>query len=148
MKILTPLVIVTLVVLMCLPADVVLGQALAKYQWNNRLLLLFAPNSTDATLNRQLALMQQHEASLKEREIKILVICPKGSKDCTAGECQDLYDDYHINANIFSALLIGKDGTEKLRSETAISPVSLFSVIDAMPMRREELTRKSKPKGK
>ncbi|AEE53012.1 DUF4174 domain-containing protein [Haliscomenobacter hydrossis] len=147
MKILTPLMIGTLVFLLGLPADVLLGQVLAKYQWKNRLLLLFAPNSGDTALNRQLTLMQEYEASLNERDVKILVIFPTGSKDCAAEDCQGLYNDYQIDPHTFSALLIGKDGTEKLRSKTAISPTALFSVIDAMPMRREELTRKSKPKG-
>ena len=137
----------TFIGLVCLPTDVLLGQTLVKYQWKNRLLLLFAPNSSDTALNLQLTLMQPYEVSLKERDIKILVIFPNGSKDFAFEDCQGLYDDYQIDPHTFSALLIGKDGTEKLRSKTAIFPAALFSVIDAMPMRREELTRKSKPKG-
>ena len=39
----------------------------------------------------------------------------------------------------FAAILVGKDGTEKLRSDTPVTPVTLFAAIDAMPMRQQEL---------
>jgi hypothetical protein len=34
---------------------------------------------------------------------------------------------------------VGKDGGEKLRSDTVVSPEQLFSIIDAMPMRKDEM---------
>lgn len=64
----------SLVALLCLPLNDLLGQTLTKYQWKNHILLLFAPHSGDAALNRQLTLMQEHEALLRERDITILVI--------------------------------------------------------------------------
>ena len=39
----------------------------------------------------------------------------------------------------FSVVLIGKDGGEKLRRATPLSPEELFAIVDAMPMRRAEM---------
>ena len=42
----------------------------------------------------------------------------------------------------FTFLLIGKDGSEKFRSDSFVSNSQLFSLIDAMPMRKVEMKRK------
>ncbi len=42
----------------------------------------------------------------------------------------------------FEVLLIGKDGTEKLRSTTPVKLDTLFSLIDTMPMRKVEMQRR------
>ena len=39
----------------------------------------------------------------------------------------------------YLAVLVGKDGFEKLRSDRAIANGLLFATIDAMPMRRREM---------
>jgi hypothetical protein len=45
--------------------------------------------------------------------------------------------------NDFIFILIGKDGTFKLRAEKPVSSDGLFSLIDSMPMRKEEMRRKA-----
>ncbi|QED28004.1 DUF4174 domain-containing protein [Microvenator marinus] len=39
----------------------------------------------------------------------------------------------------FTLILVGKDGTEKLRSHKAVAVEMLFETIDAMPMRIREM---------
>ena len=39
----------------------------------------------------------------------------------------------------FTLILVGKDGTEKLRSHKAVEVETLFETIDAMPMRIREM---------
>ncbi|MBW4517481.1 MAG: DUF4174 domain-containing protein [Timaviella obliquedivisa GSE-PSE-MK23-08B] len=39
----------------------------------------------------------------------------------------------------FTVILVGKDGTEKQRSQTPIDPATIFRTIDAMPMRQQEM---------
>lgn len=48
---------------------------------------------------------------------------------------------FHITANQFTAILLGKDGGEKLRSNQPIPWQTLQSTIDAMPMRQSEASR-------
>jgi hypothetical protein len=46
---------------------------------------------------------------------------------------------YGVGEGDFLAVLVGRDGTEKHRSTEPIPPGELFRMIDAMPMRREEM---------
>ena len=39
----------------------------------------------------------------------------------------------------FRAILVGKDGTVKLNRRSVVSDEDLFSLIDSMPMRRQEM---------
>lgn len=50
---------------------------------------------------------------------------------------------YRVDDKEFLIILIGKDGSEKLRSDTVVSPDKLYALIDAMPMRREETRKKN-----
>jgi hypothetical protein len=43
----------------------------------------------------------------------------------------------------FGVVLVGKDGGVKLRRESPITVTELFQVIDAMPMRRQEMRRRT-----
>jgi hypothetical protein len=43
----------------------------------------------------------------------------------------------------FTVILIGKDGTEKHRTNTLLQMQELFTIIDAMPMRRAEMGKKN-----
>jgi hypothetical protein len=51
---------------------------------------------------------------------------------------------FGVTADEFEVILIGKDGTVKLRSKAAVSTSALFQLIDAMPMRQEEMREKKK----
>lgn len=54
-----------------------------------------------------------------------------------------LQSRYKVARNAFTVLLIGKDGGIKLRSVEPVRPERLFAIIDAMPMRQEEMHRRS-----
>lgn len=45
----------------------------------------------------------------------------------------------HFGSKVFSVVLIGKDGGEKLRRATPLLPSELFAIVDAMPMRQAEM---------
>ena len=45
----------------------------------------------------------------------------------------------------FQAILIGKDGLVKLKSEQPVATRDLFGLIDSMPMRRQEMEGQRKP---
>ena len=42
----------------------------------------------------------------------------------------------------YLAILVGKDGNEKLRSQKAITNEAIFKLIDTMPMRKQEMENK------
>jgi len=57
---------------------------------------------------------------------------------------RDFVVETRFGAAAFSVVLIGKDGGEKLRRDRPVPPEELFALVDAMPMRREEIRRRPK----
>ncbi len=52
-----------------------------------------------------------------------------------------LRDRFAADTDRYVAVLVGKDGFEKLRAGQPILNETLFATIDAMPMRRQEMRR-------
>ena len=103
---------------------------LAPYRWKNRVVVLSAPNASDATLAKQQALLQSDPSGLSNRDLVIVELLgnrrDKARKDLRLSEG-------------FSAVLVGKDGGVKLRSNDPITLTELYGLVDAMPMRQREM---------
>jgi hypothetical protein len=117
---------------------------LATHQWKNRLLLVFSPSDTDNDYRKQVENLQGEVAGLKDRDVKIFHLTDDGSasldeEEIPKAEVQRLADTYDIDPGGFTVILIGKDGGEKLRQNNPLETEKLFSVIDAMPMRQNEM---------
>ena len=91
---------------------------LSAHRWKDRVLVVEAPSSEDATYREQVALWQAAEAGLRER---------------------DLVTKTTFGAETFRVRLVGKDGGVKADSREVISIENLFALIDGMPMRRAEM---------
>ena len=98
---------------------------------NYRQLLIFGSEIHSALVTKQKALLNNVKAGVVERDIKITVV-PAAS---------ELNKEYKIKPGTFIVILIGKDGSEKHRSVTVLQPQKLFTIIDAMPMRRSEMKK-------
>ena len=144
---------------MCHPASAQTpNQTLASFVDKNRVLLVFAPTDQDPRLHEQLNLLSHHSQDMKERDL-ILIPVPMQSGPPTtpdtlrtlrppiisASEQLTLHHRFRVAPRDFAAILLGKDGGEKLRSATPISIERLNGTIDAMPMRRQEM-REPTPK--
>ncbi len=105
------------------------------YVWKSRVLLVFAPGAADPSLAAQRRLIAAANPGATERNL-VLVISTGGQDDPA------LRRRYGAATTGFEALLIGKDGGVKLTSTQPIPAQTLFDTIDAMPMRRDEATRK------
>jgi len=117
---------------------------LEDHQWNNRILLVFSPNSIHTDLTRTMEMVQNNQDGFDERDLKVFQVL--GNIGNSSGEivlqredANTMRDRFEVGKNEFRVILIGKDGTEKLRSDEAISNAYLFEEIDAMPMRRLEM---------
>jgi len=104
---------------------------LKHFQWKNRILLLFAPASSDKRLTKQTDLIEANRPGFEERDLIIFII----------PEQSPLRVHFHIDNKAFTVILLGKDGTEKLRQQSVLDPEKLFRLIDSMPMRRAESAR-------
>lgn len=129
-----------------LAQEMSLPESFEQYQWKNRLLLVFASDSSDALYKRQLRAWNGYGEGFEERDLLALHVFASGKaamKNQKTAEAETLvdglYQRYGLRKGDFGIILIGKDGTVKLRLSTVLEASKLFSVIDAMPMRKREM---------
>ncbi len=116
----------------------VLAQAtIAQMKWERRVLVVAAPTATDPQLVEQRRILAGWRKESAERDLAIVEII--GDRVSGAADAAgDVRRKYHLPAG-FTAILIGKDGGEKLRSARPFPAAVLAETIDAMPMRRAGL---------
>jgi hypothetical protein len=133
-----------------LPAQQTLNSLVDK----SRVLLVFAPDSTDRRFVQQLSLFEHHAADFNSRDLVLIPVIPDSGKSALPADMHNfqvpfVHDDekitlrrrFHIQPDSFTVLLLGKDGGEKLRSSSPVPVARLNRTIDAMPMRKDEMRR-------
>lgn len=101
-----------------------------------RQVLLFSTSNEKSLLEKQIVELQKDKPGIKEREIQIKII------ETTVDDLA-MWKTCKVDLSTpFTFILVGKDGGEKFRSNSLVTLPSLFSLIDAMPMRRNELKKK------
>lgn len=125
--------------------DVPAPQGLLDYRWEARIVLVFAPSEDAPLLVAQRAAFDSDRTGLAERDVVVHTVLPDRVTPDLGTLPQEsadaLRERYDVAPDAFAAILIGKDGGEKLRTETVLMPETLFQTIDAMPMRQREMRR-------
>ncbi len=98
--------------------------------WAARPLIIFANSPLDPTFKQQMALLQESFEVLIERDVMVVVDTNPNSKSILRK---------NLRPKGFVWVLIGKDGTVKLRKPFAWDMRELSRVIDKMPMRQQEI---------
>jgi hypothetical protein len=124
------------------------------YQWQNRLLLIFAVSEQTPAYQTQIQQLEEQAKAVRDRDLMLVpvltthrVSAGSSSADgASANRMREIALDklrqrFSIGSEEFTIILIGKDGTEKRREHTPIDPSELFSQIDAMPMRQQEMSQ-------
>lgn len=123
--------------------DMVREIELAEYKWKNRLLLVFAPDSESRFVQQQKEMLAGEAAGMRDRDLMTFYLFD-GEPGRLSGRpvapevTGELRDQLNVPSG-FSVVLVGKDGTVKMRSGDPVPADDIFSKIDAMPMRRAEL---------
>jgi hypothetical protein len=94
---------------------------LAAHRWKHRVLVIDTPRMGSAPYLQQVSVLDAAAAGLKERDLLVITQAP---------------------APAFRVRLVGKDGEVKLDAGTPMTTDTLFALIDAMPMRQEELSNR------
>ena len=121
----------------------------------NRILLVFAPSSSDPQFVQQLAQFKAHEQEVMNRALIVVPVLGRWApRDAPLYEAnlpfsvereQDyLRTRFKVSPTTFTVILIGKDGGEKSRAHTLVEAKSLFETVDSMPMRRLEMQGRGK----
>jgi hypothetical protein len=101
--------------------------------WSNkRLLYIFGLDRNAIPVKHQLVLLSADKQGCEERDIEIIVVSDSPQRDL-------LQRKYSNSGDAFMIILVGKDGSEKHRSTLPVNPQELFSIIDAMPLRKYEI---------
>jgi hypothetical protein len=110
-----------------------------------RVLLLFSKSRSDASLDRQLALLGDRRADIADRKIVVLTVSAgrepmavMGYASLPQGAGRELTTRFQPGKDGLTIVLVGLDGTEKGRWRHVLDPQILFDLIDSMPMRQEE----------
>ncbi len=117
---------------------------LSSYRDKNRVLLVFAPTGKDPAYVEQGQLWQSEKAAFEDRQLIVVPVLADAAK--AAGDTPvALEKKYGVDAKSFAVVLLGKDGHDAYRAAKPVKGASLYEVIDAMPMRKEEIKRKRVP---
>jgi Domain of unknown function (DUF4174) len=123
-------------VITCLVTMIAFAETdLSSFQWKNRVLVVLAPSDRDPRLREQQAIAAEAAAGFSERDL--IVVAEIGTEG-------SLHRRFGTKVGDFQVVLVGKDGRSTLRWSKPVSSEVLFSVIDKMPMRRDEMSRQRK----
>ena len=120
---------------------------LGDYLWQRRPLLLFAPTQSDPRLVETVRRIEASRCDFTDRDMVLGLIVTEGSSTLDGqvldtSQVRQLLSTFRIGVNTFSAVLIGKDGGEKLRVNDVPDLAAIYAVIDGMPMRGSEMSAK------
>jgi hypothetical protein len=114
------------------------------HKWKDRVLLVFSPNTYNFDYRKQVKALNKSRDGINERDLKIYHILQETSTSVKGEIIEDddadyLLSDFGVSSSDFTVILVGKDGTEKLRTNEFLQTDDLFDEIDAMPMRKLEM---------
>ena len=119
------------------------SQNLNKHQWNDRVIVITADEANREMAEEQFATLMKDKEKLIERKI-VLYKCVE--EKCTLYNLKDnptRFQEIETSKG-FKIVLIGLDGGEKYSSKSTVKTNVLLNLIDAMPMRRQELKSTNK----
>ena len=125
------------------------AEPLDPYRWKSRLIIASVPlgEARDDVADALAA----NRAAIDERDLKVIDVSPEsarlpGTVRLDPEQTAALRERLKLSARETNAvfILIGKDGGEKARQRGTLKLASWFTLIDAMPMRRDEIRRQGK----
>ncbi|MCR9072576.1 MAG: DUF4174 domain-containing protein [Alphaproteobacteria bacterium] len=123
---------------------------LDKYRWERRLVLLFAPLKLHPHLVVQRGWLKDVSQGLSDRDMTVVEVVNNSvsvdGRPTLEINGEALRREFGPSIVEFGILLIGKDGGVKLRSDEPQTADRLFEIVDAMPMRRQEMRQRKQDK--
>jgi len=107
------------------------------FEWAQRPIVIFANSDKDPNFISQMEFLSQDIKALKERDIVVLVDTNPSIPSLLRKK---------LRPHGFAFILIGKDGQVKLRKPSPWNIREIARVIDKMPIRQQEITRKRQAK--
>jgi hypothetical protein len=122
------------------------AQDLSKHNWQNRLIVILTNNAQNEKYKNQVAAFKNEKEGFDERKLVVYHVTPSeyktGFDNRSWKKSSLLYERFKKSDSDFEVLLLGLDGGVKLRQDSLLTVQKLYSTIDVMPMRRQEIERK------
>ena len=125
------------------------AEALDPYRWKSRLIVASVP--TGEARDQLTVALAANRAAIDERDLKVVDVSPEsarlpGTVRLDPKQTTALRERLKLSARETNAvfILIGKDGGEKARQRGPLKLAIWFTLIDGMPMRRDEMRRQGK----
>jgi hypothetical protein len=127
----------------------VLPMDLAQFQWENRLLFLFAPDESNPYFKRLQSEITKQPYEVEDRDLVIFEILEQGPSRMNTTPldrqtANSIRDHFEVPQRLFTLILVGKDGGVKLKRNDQVNLTDVFGLIDSMPMRQNEMQQKNK----
>lgn len=119
------------------------GQNIKKHQWKKRVLLVFTTDIHSDDFKNQVLILQEHQKELLERKLVVYTFT-KSEYAFNFENSWQKSKKFKNEEENFKALLVGLDGGIKLKQDTILSVKKLCTIIDGMPMRKNELEKQKK----
>ena len=107
------------------------------YEWTHRPIVIFANSDRDPNFISQMEFLSKDIRALQERDIIVLMDTDHNFSSSLRKK---------LRPHGFAFILIGKDGQVKLRKPSPWNIREIARVIDKMPIRQQEITRKKQEK--
>ncbi|MEM1270049.1 MAG: DUF4174 domain-containing protein [Bacteroidota bacterium] len=116
------------------------------YEWKNRVLIVFAPDTLHAAYGDLQVQLEQDHGGFAERDLVLIQVLDgdlayAGKEPLQPADARRLRDRFNVAMDSFVTILLGKDGTEKARQRGQADLAALYALIDTMPMRQREMQR-------
>ena len=123
------------------------AKPLDPYRWKNRLIITSVPQGE--ARDQLAAALPANRAAIDERDLQVIDVSPgsvriPGTVRLDPQQTTALREKLKLSERETKAvfILIGKDGGEKSRQRETLKLANWFTLIDAMPMRRDEIGRR------
>ncbi|WP_224489679.1 DUF4174 domain-containing protein [Robertkochia flava] len=117
-----------------------------QFRWKNRLLIIVTPNHEPPGISEHYQLFSKAPEANTDRDL--LIITLSGDKvwignTATTASAGVWRTHFSISPRYSGVILVGKDGSVKLKEEKITSPGVVYDRIDSMPMRKQEMSKKN-----
>jgi hypothetical protein len=114
--------------------------SLAEMRSHNRpLIVFFSSTEPDSQLQQQMKIFREHRKELNDRDVVVVMTEDDALNLRRHPSLNVLRRKFHVEVGSFTVVLLGKDGGEKFRSHDPVTIEKLDALIDAMPMRQQEV---------
>jgi Domain of unknown function (DUF4174) len=137
--------IIFIIMIMTARAEDTPKKLLESHLWQDRVVVLLSQSADEQHYQKQLHILALHKVALKERDIIIYDVLRYSHVKQDGAmlphvPASGFFDAFSEQVNDFpySFIVIGKDSTIKHVSHNVVTSETLFSLIDAMPIRKNE----------